>query len=476
MLKYTYFLIITLLSIIPNLGFAEQTSQSSQNSQNSQSTQPPSSSQQSINKQNAPMIPESGLMCHASPSKKFSIVHQHWYNEILFKDPEFNYQFIRTLGYSYSQGADLGECFSTGCNIKESDIASWYTEWLGVANRLKKFAQNQNSSGNFVSAKEANFRASNYFRTASFFMVSPEDRKKGVDAWFESRNTFLEALVSLPNIKEVRIPYENILLPGYFIRSEVPDAPLLIVHSGFDGTAEELYFEVGAAAMARGYNVLLFEGPGQGEVIKVQNVPFRFDWEKVVTPVINFAVNLPGINKNKIALMGISMGGYLAPRACAFEPRIKACIANGGVYDLYEPIDNKFPHDLQTLATSDPTKYNEIIMTEMKTNVTLNWFFNNGMWTFGVDSPVKLMQQMQKYNLKNVAAKIKQPILIVDSEDDQMLRGQAKKLFDAIEGNQKTYYLFTTETAAEAHCQMGAIAISNEVIFDWLDKQFKSND
>lgn len=399
--------------------------------------------------------------------------NSHWYDNFLFKDPELNFQFIRTLGYSYSQGADLGECVSTAKRITLPDINAWYREWLSTADRLNQFAQEQEDLGSVISAREAYFRASNYYRTASFFMDSPADRNKGIEAWKKSRESFLKAIASLPHIQFVRIPYENTQLPGYFISGK-PGNPLLIVHSGFDGTAEELYFEVGMAALTRGYNVLLFEGPGQGEMIKLQNLPFRYDWEKVVSPVIDFAEKQPGIDKDKIALLGISMGGYFAPRACAFETRLKACIANGGVYDLYQAINKKFPADIQQLITTDPKQYNQIIANEvMKTSIGVQWFFNNGMWTFGVNTPAELFEKLKPFNLRDVAPNIKQPILVIDSEDDHMLEGQANQLFAAIGSNQKNFYLFTAKTTGEAHCQMGAIAISNEIIFDWLDKQFK---
>ena len=83
---------------------------------------------------------------------------------------------------------------------------------------------------------------------------------------------------------------------------------------GFDSTLEELYAYAAAAAVERGYNCLTFEGPGQGEVIYKKNLPFRYDWEKVATPISDFVIsnqNEFNVNPKRIALMGISMGGYL---------------------------------------------------------------------------------------------------------------------------------------------------------------------
>jgi cephalosporin-C deacetylase-like acetyl esterase len=75
--------------------------------------------------------------------------------------------------------------------------------------------------------------------------------------------------------------------------------------------------------------LLTFEGPGQRGVIRKQKIPFRYDWEKVVTPVMDYALSRKEMDPSRISLMGISMGGYLAARAAAFEDRIAACVRFG---------------------------------------------------------------------------------------------------------------------------------------------------
>ena len=125
-----------------------------------------------------------------------------------------------------------------------------------------------------------------------------------------------------------RIP--NALWPSEFANTRKGDCngnnalkprprPTLIVHGGFDSTLEELYTSTAAPALERGYNCLTFEGPGQGGVIRKQKIPFRHDWERVVTPVVDYALTRSEvIDPTCIALMGISMGGYLAARAVCF--------------------------------------------------------------------------------------------------------------------------------------------------------------
>ena len=121
------------------------------------------------------------------------------------------------------------------------------------------------------------------------------------------------------------------------------------MHTGYDGTQEELRAHA-MAATARGLNCLTFEGPGQGAVIREQGLGFRPDWEAVVTPVVDYVLGLPTVDPERIALLGISFGGYLAPRAAAFEHRLAACIANGGVFDFMAP---RLPSGMSRQAAID---------------------------------------------------------------------------------------------------------------------------
>ncbi len=397
-----------------------------------------------------------------------------WYDNLFFKSPEYNFQSIRTMGYTYSGGADIGECISTVRRIEDGDDNSWFDEWMKTANGVYKFALSSEKEGHLTSAKEAFLRASNYYRTAGFFLHSKKDRNKSMISWRKSKESFLRALRYMPNITPITIPYEKTTLPGYFVKGEphLKKPPLLIIHTGFDGTGEELYFEIAYSATKRGYNCLIFEGPGQGAVIRLQNIPFRYDWEKVVTPVVDYAITRNDVDSNKMALIGISMGGYLAPRAVAFEHRIKACIANGGIFDFSEDRYKSMPKELIELLKTDKAKFNEYIGEVMEKDITARWFFNNGMMVFDVHTPADVMLTIRKYTLKDVVQYIKADMLIIDSESDSTLKGQAEKLYDNLK-SPKDFYLFMKDQSAQAHCQMGAITISNEVIFNWLDKIMK---
>ncbi len=384
------------------------------------------------------------------------------------------------MGATYYKGADIGECLSTAYRIKEGDFESWYTEWLITAKRVHRYADDCLAGNHKVSAREAYLRASNYYRAAEFLLISPEDPRIQT-TWGSSKECFSNAgKLFSPPIESIEIPYEGTTLPGHFYRlnensnndtATPPPRPTLIAHGGFDSTLEELYTFAAAPALERGYNCLTFEGPGQGGVIRKQKIPFRYDWEKVVTPVIDYALTRDrDIDPNKIALMGISMGGYLAARAAAFENRISACILYNGVYDGYDAFASGFPQLLRTaVENGNANAVNTVIDILSDIDANLRFNMKHGMWTTGTNSPFELIQGSKKYTVKSIAQKIKCPTLVLEAEKDDSFPGQPRMVYDALTCPKK-YILFTSEEGAEEHCQSGAPAISNQRIFDWLDE------
>lgn len=395
--------------------------------------------------------------------------------ELVFQDPTFSLQLLRAISETYYKGADIGECLSTAYRIKEGDFESWYQEWLKTAKRVHKYADESLAAGHETSAREAYLRASNYYRVAEFLLLDPEDPRIKT-TWESSKGCFGKAAsLFSPSFEPVEIPYEGTTLPGYFYKvdndSKSP-RPSLIAHGGFDSTLEELYTSAAAPALERGYNCLTFEGPGQGGLIRKQKIPFRYDWEKVVTPVVDYALTKPEVDPKRLALMGISMGGYLAARASSFEHRIVACILNNGVFDGYDAIASTFPKSLLTSIENGNTEVvNTVLDILMESDPNIRFNMKHGMWTAGVSTPFELIQRSKNYTIKNIAQNIKCPTLVLDAEKDDSFPGQPKKVFEALTCPKK-YILFTAGEGAEEHCQIGAPALSNQRIFDWLDDTF----
>ena len=393
--------------------------------------------------------------------------------KLVFDDEQFSFQLLRVLGDSVNGAADIGECLSTANRIREGDFESWHTEWTKTARRIHTVADENLAAGHLVSAREAFHRASNYYRAAEFYLHGDPTDPRIKDLSRASATCFRQvAQLQEPPIEMMEVPYDGTTLPAHFYRADVSETPrpTLILHSGFDGTIEELH-GTAVAATGRGVNCLTFEGPGQGRVIREQGLPFRPDWEHVVTPIVDHVQNLPGVDARKMALMGLSFGGYLAPRAAAFEHRLAACIANGGVFDFLEAnlsSSGMSKEEALEFIRENHGAADNAMWKVAETNVGVRWGLQNGMFTFKATTPSEYILKASEFVLAGVAEQITCPTLVVDSEADRTFQGQAKKLYDALTCP-KEFMLFTAEEGAEEHCQMGAAMISQERIFGWLE-------
>ncbi|MBP2133966.1 pimeloyl-ACP methyl ester carboxylesterase [Methanomicrobium sp. W14] len=401
----------------------------------------------------------------------------------IFGDKEFNFQFLRTIGASYSGEADIGECLSTASRITEGDFESWYREWNKTADAIRDAGDESLAAGHRRSAMEAYYRAATYYRTAEFFLHGNSSDPRIPGTWEKSRDSFRDAL-ALDDVpyEIVDIPYENTTLPGYFYMADDSGTPrpLLIIQTGFDGCQEELH-SYAMEGIKRGYNVLTFEGPGQGEVIRVQHIPFRYDWENVITPVVDYAVSRTDVDEDHIALWGISLGGYLAPRGAAYEHRITALIADPGTYDVGETLLKNLQkeggaaadtteEDLNKWLQTDPDEFNDAIKGAMAGDTGTRWLNENGMFVFSAGSPAQFWAKWMNFSLAGIAEKISCPTLVCSSDNDHLDPGglQAKELYGHLTCEKK-YILFSDEYGAGSHCQFGASGQSFGAKFDWLD-------
>ena len=143
----------------------------------------------------------------------------------------------------------------------------------------------------------------------------------------------------------------------------------------------------------------------------------RPDWEHVVPPVIDYAIDHPAVDNERIVLLGWSLGGYLAPRAAAFEHRIAALVADPGQWDQRDLI-------LKTLPISDEDKahfpdINPSALDPMEgwlrqqAPPMLRWrLLQRGLWVNGADSLFDYFVKMLDYELSPIASQISCPTLI----------------------------------------------------------------
>jgi pimeloyl-ACP methyl ester carboxylesterase len=383
----------------------------------------------------------------------------------------------RALPYATSGGADFGECISTVQRVGAGNGDDWYREWLATADRVAAIGDGSAAAGHAVSAREAYLRAATYYHVAYFPLFGAPVDPRLATAFEQETDTFLKAAaLGDPPIEAVEIPFEGQSLPGYFVTVDGSGRPRpTIVHTnGYDSNIQEMYFAHAPAAIHRGYNVLLFDGPGQGRNLIRDNMHLRPDWENVVRPVIDYALSRPEIDPAKIVLGGWSLGGFLAPRAAAFEHRIAALVADPGQWDMRDAVVNALPlTDEQKAAfpNIDPAllKPMEAWLNGPEGDPMLRWrLLQRGFWVHGVGSLYDLFADLVRYEVSPVAANIACPTFISAAEGDP-IAANASLLYDAITAP-KTLARFTTAEGAGGHCEALARTLFHQRMFDWLDE------
>ena len=378
-----------------------------------------------------------------------------------FKDNYFNYNFAKFLGLASYSGAEIGECFETAHRIKDGDVDSWTQAWLGTARRVEALAQKSLRGGHKISAREAFLRATTYYQAAFFFVLDKDPLKAET---YEKHVSCFQAASALfdPPFESVLIPYEDSLLPGYFLRCDAKPRPTVLIQMGADGSTEQMYFSGGgAAALRRGYNALMFEGPGQtGAFMRDRSLNYRYDWEVPVKAVVDYVLTRKEVDPAKIALIAYSMGGYLGPRAVAFEKRIATCIVSGLVPSYYKMVA---PH-IEAFKRARGN-YNHAQIHALYEHMP-KYGLNDGF-----DDSQKFEAIVKKMELYGLEDKITCPLLVVQAAaEGEIATNDAKDFFAKLPNPKNKFVLTTEDDGAEMHCQKGNASLLHAIEFDWLDE------
>lgn len=392
----------------------------------------------------------------------------------LFHDESFSFETLRGAGFACDGGADLGEVLVTAAAIGEGDEEAWHREWKATADRIAGLGEAALSAGHKVSAREAFLRASNYYRMAEFYRrVDPFNDPEVTGLIRRSHDTLLQAASFMEGpVEDVTIPYLDRSLPAYLflVDDSGKPRPTVIYNNGFDSTREEAYFAIAAAALRRGYNVLAFDGPGQGAALRESRMVFRPDWESVITPVLDYVAGRREVAKDKIVLLGYSLGSYLVARAAAFDTRPAALILDDGMYDLFTSSTAQMPPFLADwIRSGNDDAFNLVAEFLLTKSTNVRWGLRNGVWTFGAISFADYFRKTMAYTLEGIAHRIACPTLVMEAEGDTFAGGQGKKVDEALKCPHK-YVLLRRSQGADEHCHMGAMRLVGQTIFDWLDE------
>jgi len=212
-----------------------------------------------------------------------------------------------------------------------SSYDDWCKAWSARAAHHETLGREALAKKHYLTAGECLQRAGVYYHFASFLFVRDQTQMRAAHKkQIECRQLALPYL--RPSGERVEIPYLGKALAGILRKpADVAKPPVIVMAVGLDSTKEETdAYEM--PFLARGMATMVFEGPGQGEA--QYDFPIRGDYEVPVKAVLDYLGTRSDLDTARIAMWGVSLGGYYAPRAAAFDKRIKACIALGGPFNF----------------------------------------------------------------------------------------------------------------------------------------------
>jgi dienelactone hydrolase len=355
-------------------------------------------------------------------------------------------------------GGEIGEVARVGLRLKGhvGDDRAWFREWSSEAAKAERAGREHLAAGRSATAAKYLFRAANYYHVGERFLQPKSD---GLAEYWRGVECFRDAArhTVRPRIEHVEVPFEGATLPALLVHAEQPTgksgrAPAMVFFDGFDVTKEIQYFKGVPDLAARGIACLIVDGPGNGESVRFRGQYLRHDTESYATAAWEYLAARPEIDPKRIGVMAISLGGYYAPRAAAFEPRFACCIAWGAQWDYWQVWKERF----------------ERIDAGQSTALSVPW--RHLLWIFNVETREAAMKKLEGFRLDGVVQKIACPFLLLHGErDEQIPLAIAQKCFDAVGSKEKTLKVFTREEGGYHHCQTDNVSVGVAYMWDWIE-------
>jgi pimeloyl-ACP methyl ester carboxylesterase len=355
-------------------------------------------------------------------------------------------------------GAEIGEINRIGLRLKANvgDDNAWFREWTREAETVEKAGRERLGEGHRASAAAYLLRAANYYHLGERFLIP---KSAGLDAYMRGVDCFKDAakLMRRPRIEHVEVPYEGKSLPGVLVHAEPVEgrarpAPAMVFFDGFDVTKEIQYFKGVPDLVQRGIACLIVDGPGNGESPRFRGLYLHHETERYATAVYEYLAARPEIDEKRIGVMAISLGGYYAPRAAAFEQRFACCIAWGAQWDYRQTWKKRFD-----LIDSGGVP-------------SLSVASDHLLWIFDVKTRDEAMKKLEGFRLDGVVQKITCPFLLLHGEGDEQVPLEiAHKVIDNVGSKDKTLKIFTREEGGYHHCQIDNASIGVAYMWDWVE-------
>ena len=369
---------------------------------------------------------------------------------ILNNEPNFNFQLNRIIFWNDGDIKDIEKI-----SQKITNSETWKNELITLGDT----ALNENRIKEAIA----------YYRMSEFFMYDGDPDKllyyqKATKMFYDYYSEFF----TNGKVKKYEVPYEDIALPVLFAKANGNSKDCIVLHGGNDSYMEELFFGM-LYLSEQGFDVYLFEGPGQGGVLRNQGKPFTHEWERPVKTICDY------FNLENITIAGASLGGMLAPRAAAFEKRIKRVVCwsifPNFLYITYGLLSKRLKNAF-ALLMKIKAKFliNTIANLKAKRNELIHWGLNHGMYAYRANTPYEYFAKMNKFQMLNIASKIDQDVLLIGATKDHFIDYHLyKNEIDSLTNVRSlTFKLFNEKQNASFHCNVGNTKLILDTITNWI--------
>ena len=370
----------------------------------------------------------------------------------LNKQSNFDYQLNRAIMWDGGRLEDIQKIAS-----KIVDSESWKRYLIQIGDE----AYNEKRIENAIA----------YYRMSEFFMYDGDpDKKKyykmATDMFYEYYSEYFSKGI----VEKINVSYDGINLPVMHAKPVGKCKDVILLHGGNDSYFEELFFPM-LYLSENGYDVYLFEGPGQGGVMRLQNKHFTYKWEEPVKSILDY------FNLNNVTIVGASLGGMLAPRAAAFDKRIKRVVAWSILPNFLEVLIGTQPKFMQNmvrflLKIKCAPIINFVLQKKAKKDELIKWGLNHGMYAYEAKTPYEYLVKMNNYQIINIGDKIDQDMLIIGANRDHFINYKSigKEINCLTNVRSLTVKIFTEKQNAAAHCNVGNAKLVFDTIMNWIEE------
>jgi dienelactone hydrolase len=328
--------------------------------------------------------------------------------------------------------------------------AAWVERWSALADKVEKFAARDETEGHALSAGNKYLRACVYWLTAERMASHASPDKL---ALYHGMVRAFERGVRLRGepIEFAKITYEGTTLPALLYRAAGPGRrPAMIHFDGFDVTKEWMYLcGIAREFAARGISTLMVDHPGIGAALRLQGMPVNYDSERWAKAAIDWLEQRTDIDPARIGVVAMSLGGYYAPRAAAFEPRLAACVAWGARWD------NAGSHGR--------------ILRDPNAARSITGWVDHALAYYGARTPDEAYEKICKMTLDGVVGRITCPLLVVHGANDRQvpLEQAERTVREAVNSPRAELRIFTAEEGGAEHVGGDLFSPTIDYIADW---------